>query len=333
MGTTREIGSPAAVPARAWGDTFKRILREFRDDKLNHWAAALTYYGVLCIFPALLAMVSLVGLVADPARVTQLLTDTISQLGPASAERTVRGPVESLTASRGTAGAMFAVGVVAALWSASGYVGAFADACNAMYGVQEGRPFWKRKPLQVLVTLVLIVLAGVVALSLLLTGPIVAALGSALGISDQAVMAWRLAKWPAMILLVLLIFCVLYFATPNVRMRGLRWVLPGALVALVVWIVASVAFAVYVSSFGSYQRTYGALGGVAVFLLWMWISNLAIVLGAECNAELERTRQLAAGVPGAEREIKLEAREAPSGGRPPRTRDPYPQGQQRSNDG
>jgi membrane protein len=246
--------SPTDLPARAWPATLKRTLTEFKEDKLNHWAAALTYYAVLSLFPALLVMVSLVGLVADPASVTKFLTDVISSLGPKSAVDTFKEPIESVTSSRGSAGVMAIVGVVAALWSASGYVGAFAEASNSIYEVEEGRPFWKLKPLQLLVTFVCIALVAVTALALLVSGPLATAVGGALGLSDVAVTAWQIGKWPVMLLLVLLILHVLYFASPNARV-GAKWVSGGTLLTLVVWIVASVAFAFYVANFGSYNKT------------------------------------------------------------------------------
>ena len=215
MSANGELRSPTALPRGSWTDTLKRTVLEFKDDKLQHWAAALTYYAVLSIFPALLVMVSLVGLLADPERVTSVLTDTVSELGPATAAETFQGPIESITSNRGAAGIMFIVGIVVALWSASSYVSAFADACNTIYEVDEGRPFWKLKPLQLAITFVLIMLAALVALALVLSGPIVGALGSALGIGDTALTAWRFAKWPAMVVLVLLIFGVLYYTAPE----------------------------------------------------------------------------------------------------------------------
>src|SRR3954468_4257050 len=211
------MDTPIALPRNTWKDTLVRTAKEFKEDKLNHWAAALTYYAVLSIFPALLVLVSLVGLFADPARVTSVLTDTVSQLGPSTAASTFEKPIRSLTDSPGTAGIMFVVGIVAALWSASGYVSAFSDACNSIYEVHEGRPFWKLKPLQLAVTFVIIMLAAFVALALALSGPIVGALGSSLGVGDTALTVWRFAKWPAMIVLVLLIFGVLYYTAPNAR--------------------------------------------------------------------------------------------------------------------
>jgi membrane protein len=308
MGSSH-LASPVALPRATWRDTLVRTGRAFKANKLNHWGAALTYYAVLSLFPAILVLVSLVGLFANPASVTRVLTDTISQLGPASAANTFSGPIKSITSHRGTAGIMFAVGIVSALWAASGYVSAFTDAANSIYEVQEGRKFWKLKPLQLAITLVLILLAAFVALALVLTGPIVGALGGSLGIGDAALTAWRYAKWPAMILLVLVIFGVLYLATPNARVSGVRWVTAGALMALGAWIVASLIFALYASHFSSYDKTYGALGSVVVFLIWLWITNMAILLGAQFNAETERAGQLHAGVSGAERELKLPERE------------------------
>jgi membrane protein len=298
--------------------TFVRTVKEFREDKLQHWAAALTYYAVLSMFPALLVMVALVGLFANPDTVTRFLTDVIGALGPQSAVDTFKGPIESVTADRGAAGILAIVGVLAALWSASGYVGAFTEASNSIYEVEEGRPFWKLKPLQLFVTFVCISLVAVTALALVVSGPLATAVGDALGLGDVAVTAWQLGKWPIMLLLVLVILHVLYYVSPNARLAR-RWVSPGALLTLVVWIVASVGFAFYVAQFGSYNKTYGTLGGVVVFLLWLWITNLAVLLGVEFNAEIERTREMRRGVPGAERELKLAERERPSDRQRPST--------------
>ncbi|HKH16451.1 MAG TPA: YihY/virulence factor BrkB family protein [Solirubrobacteraceae bacterium] len=303
--------SPGDLPKRSWGGTLKRTITEFKEDKLNHWAAALTYYAVLSLFPALLVMVSLVGLFADPATVTKFLTDVVSSLGPASAVDTFKDPIESITSNRGAAGIMAIVGVVAALWSASGYVSAFTEASNSIYEVEEGRPFWKLKPLQLLVTFVCISLVAVTALALVVSGPLAEAVGGALGLSDVAVTAWQIAKWPVMLALVVAILHVLYYASPNARVAR-KWISGGALLTLVVWILASVAFAFYVANFGSYNKTYGTLGGVVVFLLWLWLTNIAVLLGVEFNAETERARELHAGVRGAEDELKLPERDRPS---------------------
>jgi membrane protein len=308
------FSSPIALPRRTWTDTLRRTATGFRRDKLNHWGAALTYYAVLSLFPALLVLVSLVGLFANPERVTRILTATVSQLGPASAAHTFAGPIHSITAHRGTAGVVFVLGVLSGVWAASGYVSAFADASNTIYEVEEGRPFWKLKPLQLAVTLVLILLAALVALALVLSGPVVGALGSALGIGPAALTAWRFAKWPAMIVFLVVIFGTLYYTAPNARLRGVRWVTPGALAALVLWFAASVALALYVSHFGSYDKTYGTLAGAVVFLMWLWITNMAILFGAELNAETERAHRIESGVPHARHRLGVPQRE-PAGAR------------------
>jgi membrane protein len=298
--------------------TLGRTLREFKEDKLQHWAAALTYYAVLSMFPALLVMVALVGLFANPDTVTRFLTDVIGALGPESAVDTFKEPIESVTADRGAAGILAIVGVASALWSASGYVGAFTEASNTIYEVEEGRPFWKLKPLQLLVTFVCISLVAITALALVVSGPLATAVGDAIGLGDAAVTAWQFGKWPIMLLLVLVILHVLYYVSPNAQVRK-KWVSPGALLTLVVWIVASVAFAFYVANFGSYNKTYGTMGGVIVFLLWLWITNIAVLLGVEFNAEIERTQEMKQGVPGADRELKLPERDRPSDKQRPST--------------
>jgi membrane protein len=308
---SQTASAPGDLPKRSWLPTLKRTLAEFKEDKLNHWAAALTYYAVLSLFPALLVMVSLVGLLADPATVTKFVSDVITALGPSSAVETFKEPIESITSNKGAAGVMAIVGVVAALWSASGYVGAFAEASNSIYEVEEGRPFWKLKPLQLLVTFICISLVAVTALALVVSGPLAEAVGGAIGLSDAAVTAWQLAKWPILLALVLVILHVLYFASPNARVTR-KWISGGTVLTLVVWILASVGFAFYVANFGSYNETYGSLGGVVVFLLWLWITNIAVLLGVEFNAETERTRELHAGVPGAKDELKLPERDRPS---------------------
>jgi membrane protein len=304
------VETPGDLPKKAWLPTLVRTLKEFKADKLQHWAAALTYYAVLSLFPALLVMVSLVGLFADPATVTKFLTDVIGSLGPASAVETFQGPIESVTRSSGQAGIMAIVGVVAALWSASGYVGAFTEASNTIYEVEEGRPFYKLKPLQLLVTFICISLVALTALALVVSGPLAEAIGGALGLSDVAVTAWQWGKWPVMLLLVLVILHVLYYAAPNADVKR-PWISRGTLLTLVVWILASVAFAFYVANFGSYNKTYGTLGGVVVFLLWLWITNISVLLGVEFNAETERTRELHAGIDEAEEELQLPERDAP----------------------
>ncbi|HEV7774218.1 MAG TPA: YihY/virulence factor BrkB family protein [Conexibacter sp.] len=291
--------------------TLKRTVLEFREDNMSDWAAALTYYGLLSLFPALIALVSIVGLVGDPQSTTRTVTDIVTKLGPSSAADTFSGPIESITSKRSAAGVLFVVGLATALWSASGYVGAFMRAANVIYETPEGRPFWKLRPLQLLVTLLMVVLLALVALALVLTGPIVDAVADPLGVGSTAVSVWNVAKWPVLLGVVVLMSAVLYHATPNVKLPGFKWVTPGALFAVVVWLIASAAFAFYVANFGSYDKTYGTLGGIVAVLVWFWITNTALLLGMELNAERERSRELEAGVPGAERELQLDARDEP----------------------
>src|SRR3954447_26568548 len=291
--------------------TVKRTVTEFSEDNMSDWAAALTYYGLLSLFPALIALISIVGLVADPASTTRTVTQIVTRLGPSSAADTFAGPIQSITSHRSAAGILLVVGLATALWSASSYVGAFMRAANVIYETPEGRAFWKLRPLQILVTLVMLVLLAAVALAIVLTGPVVSAVAGPLGVGSTAVSIWNIAKWPVLLLVVVLMFAVLFHAAPNVRLPGFKWVTAGALFAIVLWLIASAAFAFYVAHFGSYDKTYGTLGGLVCLLVWMWITNVALLLGMELNSERERSRELAAGVPGAERELQLDARDAP----------------------
>jgi membrane protein len=315
---TQERTSPRADYAPEGTDarqslfaTVKRTFTEFGEDNMTDWAAALTYYGLLSLFPALIALVSIIGLVADPATVTKDVTQIVTQLGPKSAANTFAGPIKSITQNKSAAGILLVVSLAAALWSASGYVGAFMRASNIIYETPEGRPIWKLRPLQMLVTLVMIILMAVVALALVLSGPLVKIVAGPLGIGGTAQDVWNYGKWPVLILVVITMFSVLYYAAPNVKLRGFRWVTPGVVLALVVWLLASVAFAFYVANFGSYDKTYGTLGGFVVFLMWMWITNVSLLLGMEVNAERERSKELAAGDPRADKEIQLEPRDEP----------------------
>jgi membrane protein len=291
--------------------TLKRTATEFMEDNLTDWAAALTYYGLLALFPALIAMVSLIGLIGDPKSTTESLTEIITEVGPASAAETFSGPIESIASNQSAAGFAFIAGLAVALWSASGYVGAFMRASNVIYETPEGRPFWKLRPLQLAVTLVMVILMVVLALALVMTGPVVEAVAGPIGLDDTAVSVWNIAKWPAMVAIFLFMVALLYCASPNVKLRGFKWVTPGSLVAIVVWALASAAFAFYVANFGSYDKTYGTLGGLVALLVWFWISNLAILFGHQLNAERERSLEIEEGRPRAEREIQLEPRSEP----------------------
>src|SRR4051794_23382652 len=311
-GGARRDYPPTGADARTgWFATLKRTAIEFSEDNLTDWAAALTYYGLLSLLPALIALVSLVGLFGDPQSTTQTITDIVTKIGPQSGAQTFSGPIESITSNQSAAGIALVAGLFVALWSASGYVGAFMRASNIIYETPEGRPIWKLRPLQMLVTLVMVILMAVVALGLVLTGPIVDAVAKPIGLSSTAITVWNIAKWPVLAALFITMISLLYYASPNVKLRGFKWVTPGSIFALVIWILASAAFAFYVANFGSYNKTYGTLGGVIVLLMWFWITNLAILFGHQLNAERERSIELGEGQTRAEREIQLEPRSEP----------------------
>ncbi|MBA3266700.1 MAG: YihY/virulence factor BrkB family protein [Acidimicrobiia bacterium] len=298
--------SPTDLPKSSWTGVLKRTIREFKEDELVDRAAALTYYGVLAIFPAILALVSILGLVGKSA--TQPLIDNLGEVAPGQAKDIFTTAIENLQKSQGSGGILFIVGLAVALWSASGYVAAFMRASNAIYEVEEGRPIWKKAPVRLGVTLVLVILLVITALAVVLTGGLAKQAGDLLGLGDSAVRVWDIAKWPVLLLIVSVMFAILYWASPNVKQPGFRWFTPGGILAVVVWIIASAAFAFYVANFSSYNKTYGTLGGVIVFLVWLWLSNIAVLLGAEFNAELERGRQIEAGHP-VDKEPFLEPRD------------------------
>ena len=285
---------PTQLPGGSWWAAVKRTIREFKTDNLKDWAAALTYYSVLSIFPALLVLVSLLDLAGRSTM--QTLLDNLGQVAPGSVNQVLRGAIDNLQRTHASAGVVALVGLAAALWSASSYIAAFMRASNAIYDVPEGRPVWKTLPIRVGVTVVVMVLLAVSAVAVVVTGGLADRIGRLLGIGSAAVTAWNIAKWPVLLLLVSFLFALLYWASPNAK-QGFRWVSPGGILAVVVWVLASAAFALYVANFGSYNKTYGSLASVIIFLVWLWLSNTAILLGAELNAELERGRAIAAGHP------------------------------------
>jgi membrane protein len=289
-----EPDSPTDLKGRSWFGVLKRTVAEFREDNLTDWAACLTYYGILALFPGLLVLISLIGLAGDNA--AQSLIDNIASSAPGSAKTIITNALHEIQNSgKGSAGLLFIIGLAGALWSASAYVGAFSRASNAIYEVGEGRPFWKLRPQQLAITAVLVFFMALSLIAVVVTGGLADQVGKLLGIGHTAVQAWDIAKWPVLVLLVAIMIAILYWASPNVKQPGFRWISPGSLLAVVIWIIASAAFALYVANFGSYNKTYGSLAGVIIFLVWMWISNVAILLGAEFDAELTRGREIEAG--------------------------------------
>jgi membrane protein len=301
------VDRPTKLPRQAWWGVLKRTVKEFNDDNLTDWAGALTYYAVLSLFPGLIVLTSVLALLGDST--TQELLKYVDQVAPGQAGDLVKSSIGELRKGQGSAGLLGIIGLLTAFWTASGYLGAFMRACNAVYDVEEGRPFWKTVPLRLLLTLGSVVLVSLTLGALVLTGGIADTIGDWIGLGDTVVTVWDIAKWPIILLLVSLAFAVLYWAAPNVRQPGFRWVTPGSLLAIVLWALATVGFAVYVANFASYNKTYGSLGGVIVFLVWLWISNIAVLLGAEFDAELERGRRLAEGE--SEEKASAEPRDLP----------------------
>ncbi|MFI9310747.1 YihY/virulence factor BrkB family protein [Streptomyces triculaminicus] len=297
-GTREAPGQPTDMGRKSWWAVLRRTAAEFKEDELADRAAALTYYAVLALFPALLVLVSLLGVAGESA--TKSILENLKTFTPGAARDIVTHAIEQLRAASGLGSILAVVGLLAALWSASGYVAAFIRSANAVYDIREGRPVWKVTPLRLALTLVLMILACVSALLVVFTGALARQMGKALGVGEVALMVWSIAKWPVLILLVTIMIAILYWAAPNARGRGFRWVTPGSFLALAIWMAASAGFALYVAHFGSYNKTYGTLAGVIIFLVWLWITNLAILLGLEFDAELSRQRAIIGGHPPGE---------------------------------
>ena len=300
--------SPTDLSKRTWKDTLKRTVQEFKDDDLTLLAAALTYYGVLSLFPALLVLLAMLGLAGTDTIDT--LLKNLGSLTPTATRDLITNAVRDLQSANSSAGFALILGLAGALWSASGYVGGYMKAANVIYEVEEGRKFWKLKPLQILVTLVIMILTALIVLAVVVSGPVAQRVGDVIGAGDTAVTVFNIAKWPIIALIVTQIFAFLFYVGPNVKQPGFRWVSPGGFLAVGLWIIASAAFAFYVANFGSYSKTYGSMAAVIIFLVWLWITNLVMLLGAELNAEIERGRQIEAGHPP-EEEPFLPHREAP----------------------
>jgi membrane protein len=304
---SRKPDSPTEVTKPSWQFIARKTLREFSKDQCPDLAAALTYYAVLSLFPALLALVSLLGVFGQAEKTTTALLDIVQRIAPGSTVDIIRQPIEEVTNSP-SAGFTLVIGVLVALWSASGYVGAFARAMNRVYEVDEGRPFIKLRATMLGVTVVNVLIVAAFGAMLVLSGPVAEAVGNAVGLGGTFLAVWNIAKWPVMVLLVVAAIAILYYFTPNVKQPKFRWMTMGSFIALVVFVLASLGFAFYVANFSNYNKTYGAIGGVIVMLLWLWILNMSLLFGAEFDAETERGRQLQAGIE-AEETIQLPPRD------------------------
>jgi membrane protein len=291
----RAPDSPTELPSRSWRSVLGRAVKQFTADELTDRAAALTYYGVQAIFPGLLVLVSILGMLGQSA--TDSLVTNLGQLTPGTVSSFIKTVIDNAQKQQSTAGVAGIVGLLLALWSASGYVAAFMRAANRVYGLPEGRPIWKTAPVRLAVTVFTVVCMVTGLVIVVVTGAVADRIGKTLGIGSTALTVWEIVKWPVLLIIFMVMLAVLYWATPNVRQQGFRWVSPGAMLAVVIWLIASGLFAVYVANFSSYNKTYGALAGVIIFLIWLWISNLAILLGLELDAELDHQRALEQGVP------------------------------------
>jgi len=286
---------PTDLPKESWPAILKRTVKQFGEDQLTTWAAALTYFGVLSLFPMILALVSVLGVVGPSA--TQPLLDQLGSLAPGPAKDILTNVLTSLESNQGGSTIALLIGLALAIWSASGYIAAFMDASNNVWDVPEGRPIWKKIPVRLGVTVVLLVLLTVTALAVVFTGPLAREAGDLIGLGPTFVDVWNFAKWPVLLVIVSFMISLLYWACPNVKQPGFPWVTPGGLLAVILWLAASALFALYVANFSSYNKTYGSLGGVIVFLTWLWITNIIILLGAEFNAEMERAKAIRGGHP------------------------------------
>ncbi len=295
----------SAVPRRlrqlrwsTWRGVLVRAGKGFMEDNCSDLAASLTYYAVLAIFPAAIVVVALVNLVSQGDQTVQTIVDLLDDLGAGSViDPDTEKLISDVVNKQGSAGLLLSFGLIGAIWSASGYIGGYTRAANAIYGVEEGRPIWKLRPLQLLMTAVALLLMAIVVVLLIVSGPVTDAVGNALHVGDSVRVVWSILKWPALLLIAMLLLAMLGWIAPNVRQPRFRWLTVGGFVTLLVVAVASFGFGLYVANFGSYDATYGALGGVIAFLVWMYLVNSAVMFGVEINAELQRGRAIQAGEP------------------------------------
>jgi len=290
-----EPDSPTDLPKRSLVDVLKRARREFKEDHLTDLAAALTYYGVLSTVPALLVLLSILGLLGQ--NTTNEVVSQVEAVAPGSAASFVKTLITQAQANRAGAGLGAVFGVLIALWSASGYVAAFMRASNIIYDIGEGRPIWKTLPIRVGVTVLAVIILVISAVIVVVSGPVARQMGDVIGVGDTAVLLFNIIKWPVLAVIISLLLAVLFWASPNAKQAGIKWVSPGGLIAMLLWLAISALFAVYVANFSSYDKTYGSLAGVVIFLVWLWLSNVAILLGAEINAELAHAKAIEEGLP------------------------------------
>ena len=291
---TRPPDSPADLSKPSIWSVLKRARVEFGNDNVTDLAAALTYYGLMAVVPGLIVLVAIIGL--THANSQQVLTQ-VTSVAPGSAGKVIQTLIRQAQQHHSGAGVAAIAGLVVALWSASGFVSAFMRAANRVYDIGEGRPIWKTAPLRLAVTLFAVLMLVAMAVIVVATGSVAGAVGNALGVGGTAVTIWDIAKWPVLVVMISILLAVLFWAAPNAKQGGIKWISPGGVIATVAWLVISALFALYVSDFSSYNKTYGSLAGLVVFLVWLWLTNVSLLFGLEINAELERQRAIAQGLP------------------------------------
>jgi membrane protein len=275
----------------------KRTLVAFYDDQMTHHAAALTYYSLMSLFPALLIAVSLLGIVGQYPATYDAIVGYLRDVAPASALDALDSSVRHALQSKGTAVTTLAVSAVVALYGATGVLEATRRALNVVFDVKHGRSFLQRKTVDVLSSVVLMTLVLTTLVLVFVGGRFARDLLGFAGLGGTGADVWSVVRWPVAVALAVFVFSFLYYVTPDVEQRSFRWITPGAAVGVAVWLLASYGFSVYISSFADVGAVYGAFAGAIVLVGWMWLSNVALLLGAEVNAAIERDRELHAGAP------------------------------------
>jgi membrane protein len=283
-GVTDDVLGSSSEAARSLGATLKQTLDTVRERGLTDWAASLTYYAILSVFPMLIALVSLLGIFGEYPRTSNALINIVQQVAPGSTVDVLRGPIEHGAKNQSGAGLVFLIGIATSIWAASGYLGAFFRAANIAWDATEDRPFWKLRPIQVVLTVILLAGLTLIGMALVITGPVATAVGDSIGLGSTTLTVWRWAKWPVIALAVLTLLSLVFYTAPNVKQRGYRWISAGTIAAALGWVIATILFGLYIAYFGSYNKTYGSIAGVIIFLVWMWITNLALLFGVTLDA-------------------------------------------------
>lgn len=282
------------------GAIIKRTLRSFYDDQMTHHAAALTYYGLMSLFPALLLAISLLGLFGQYPATYDAIMGYLREVAPRSVLVPLDSSLRSALQSKDTAATAVAISVLVALYGTTGVLEAARRALNVVFEVKGGRSFLRRKVIDVASTFVLGALVIVSLVMVLVGGGFAEDLLGFLGLGSSAAQAWNIARWPGALAVAMLVFALIYYVTPDVQQRAFRWVTPGAAVGVLLWLVVSFGFSTYVSHFADVNAVYGAFAGAIVLVAWLWLTNVALLFGAELNAEIERENELAEGVPDEE---------------------------------